>query len=58
MPPIPGTSNHGEGTAVDFVNPPVVRGSQPHTWLAANASQFGFEPLTDPDEPWHWDYTG
>lgn len=55
---IPGTSNHGEGTAVDFVNPPVVRGSHPHTWLAANASQFGFEPLTDPDEPWHWDYTG
>lgn len=55
---IPGTSNHGEGTAVDFVNPPVVRGSHPHTWLAANAAQFGFEPLTDPDEPWHWDYTG
>jgi len=55
---IPGTSNHGEGTAVDFVNPPVVRGSQTHTWLAANASKFGFEPLTDPDEPWHWDYTG
>jgi len=55
---IPGTSNHGEGTAVDFVNPPVVRGSHPHTWLAANAARFAFEPLTDPDEPWHWHYTG
>ena len=55
---IPGTSNHGEGTAVDFVNPPVVRGSPPHSWLADNAARFGFQPLTDPDEPWHWDYTG
>jgi secretion/DNA translocation related TadE-like protein len=55
---IPGTSNHGEGIAVDFVNPPVVRGEASHSWLAANASQFGFAPLTDPDEPWHWDYTG
>jgi LAS superfamily LD-carboxypeptidase LdcB len=53
----PGTSNHGEGIAVDFVNPPVVRGAVPHSWLTAHASQFGFEPLTDPDEPWHWDYT-
>jgi hypothetical protein len=53
----PGTSNHGEGIAVDFVNPPVVRGTVPHSWLTAHASQFGFEPLTDPDEPWHWDYS-
>lgn len=55
---IPGTSNHGEGVAVDFVNPPVVRGEAPHSWLTANASRFGFEPLTDPDEPWHWDHAG
>lgn len=55
---IPGTSNHGVGVAVDFVNPPVVRGSAPYSWLVANASRFGFEPLTDPDEPWHWDYAG
>jgi secretion/DNA translocation related TadE-like protein len=55
---IPGTSNHGEGIAIDFVNPPVTRGSAPHAWLTANASQFGFEPLTHPDEPWHWNYTG
>ncbi|WP_374945938.1 M15 family metallopeptidase [Agreia sp.] len=54
---IPGTSNHGEGIAVDFVNPPVVRGATSHSWLAANAARFGFSPLTDPDEPWHWDYT-
>jgi secretion/DNA translocation related TadE-like protein len=53
---IPGTSNHGEGLAVDFVNPPVVRGSEAHAWLAAHAGQFGFVPLTQPDEPWHWDY--
>jgi hypothetical protein len=55
---IPGTSNHGEGAAVDFVNPPVVRGAASHSWLVANAARFGFEPLIDPDEPWHWDYTG
>jgi hypothetical protein len=54
---IPGTSNHGDGIAVDFVNPPVVRGGAPHSWLVVNASRFGFEPLTDPDEPWHWDYS-
>ncbi|WP_052521496.1 M15 family metallopeptidase [Agreia bicolorata] len=54
---IPGTSNHGQAVAVDFVNPPVVRGAPPHAWLTDNAAQFGFEPLTDPDEPWHWDYT-
>lgn len=53
----PGTSNHGEGIAVDFVNPPVLRGTAQHSWLTAHASQFGFEPLTDPDEPWHWNYT-
>jgi secretion/DNA translocation related TadE-like protein len=53
----PGTSNHGEGIAVDLVNPPVVRGSAPHSWLVAHAAQFGFAPLTKPDEPWHWDYT-
>ncbi|MBF4633228.1 M15 family metallopeptidase [Agreia pratensis] len=55
---IPGTSNHGQALAVDFVNPPVVRGGAAHAWLVDNAAQFGFEPLTDPDEPWHWDYEG
>ncbi|PPF61475.1 hypothetical protein C5E11_15280 [Clavibacter michiganensis] len=55
---IPGTSNHGLAIAIDFVNPPVVRGASPHAWLVENAAQFGFEPLTDPDEPWHWDYAG
>jgi secretion/DNA translocation related TadE-like protein len=55
---IPGTSNHGQAIAIDFVNPPVVRGAAQHAWLVENAAQFGFEPLTDPDEPWHWDYAG
>ena len=55
---IPGTSNHGEAVAIDFVNPPVVRGDGTHEWLVARAADFGFAPLTDPDEPWHWDYVG
>lgn len=54
----PGTSNHGEAIAVDFVTSDVYRGSPAHDWLTANAAAFGFTPLLQPDEPWHWDYRG
>jgi hypothetical protein len=54
----PGTSNHGEAIAVDFVTSDVYRGSPAHDWLTANAPTFGFTPLLEPDEPWHWDYRG
>jgi hypothetical protein len=54
----PGTSNHGEAIAVDFVTSNVYAGSPAHDWLTANAPAFGFTPLLQPDEPWHWDYRG
>jgi hypothetical protein len=43
----PGYSNHQSGIAVDVST---------SSWLAANASRFGFV-RTVPDEPWHYEYT-
>jgi hypothetical protein len=44
---VPGTSNHGEGTAVDIdLNPAV------SAWLAGNASRYGFA-FDVSGEPWH-----
>jgi LAS superfamily LD-carboxypeptidase LdcB len=45
---VPGTSNHGKGTAVD-----VDKGRE---WMKKNAKRFGFETI--PREPWHFKYTG
>lgn len=55
----PGTSNHGWGLAIDFDQSLVWKKadgneSAAHTWLAANAADFGFS--RDPNEPWHWNY--
>lgn len=47
----PGTSNHGWGQAVDFNLT-----SAQSSWLAANASRFGYTRSTS--ESWHYDYTG
>lgn len=44
----PGYSNHQSGVAVDLTT---------SSWLAANASRFGFA-RTVPSEPWHYEYTG
>ena len=48
----PGTSNHGWGIALD-----IGEGAQ-REWMAKNGSRFGFEVLTDPNEPWHFDFRG
>lgn len=53
---VPGTSNHGWGTACDFGANVNVGGSAENNWMDANAPAFGFYP-TEPTEPWHFDYT-
>lgn len=46
---VPGTSNHGWGSAVDLdLNPEAQR------WMQNNAAKFGF--TTIPREPWHWEH--
>ncbi len=59
----PGTSNHGNGTAVDVASAPGVSlsyGSAGYQWLVANASRFGFswDEGSKVDEPWHWRFVG
>jgi len=50
----PGTSNHGWGIALD-IN---VNDGRVYQWLKAHGKKFGFHQLTDPWEPWHWEYRG
>lgn len=47
---VPGTSNHGWGTALDLN---VKSNPQSLAWLRQNASKFGFKNI--PREPWHWE---
>ena len=47
----PGESNHQSGRALDIS----VKNPETYTWLAANASAFGFK-RTVASEPWHWEY--
>ncbi|MBT0993237.1 D-alanyl-D-alanine carboxypeptidase family protein [Cellulomonas sp. DKR-3] len=60
---VPGTSNHGTGTAIDLGGGAQGFGTPEWTWLSENAAEFGWE---HPDwaeqtgskpEPWHWEYT-
>ena len=46
---VPGTSNHGWGSALDLELNPAAQ-----AWLQANASKFGFTNI--PKEPWHWEH--
>lgn len=61
---IPGTSNHGWGTAVDLCGGIQVFGSQQHRWMQENAPLYGFFHPTwaqqggSRPEPWHWEYGG
>lgn len=61
---VPGTSNHGWGTAVDLCGGVERFGTPPHEWMRANAPLYGwFHPSwAQPDgsrpEPWHWEYGG
>jgi D-alanyl-D-alanine carboxypeptidase len=57
---VPGTSNHGKGTALDFCGGVQNQGSVQFNWLRANSRAFGwFHPdwaYSNPFEPWHWEY--
>jgi LAS superfamily LD-carboxypeptidase LdcB len=57
---VPGTSNHGFGTALDFCGGVQNQGSIQFNWLRANSQRYGwFHPAwaySSPFEPWHWEY--
>lgn len=60
----PGTSNHGWGLALDLGGGVNRFGTPQHTWMRANAAQYGWilpgwaqEGGSKP-EPWHWEYIG
>jgi zinc D-Ala-D-Ala carboxypeptidase len=57
---VPGTSNHGLGTALDLCGGVQSQGSLQFNWLRANSQRFGwFHPswaYSSPFEPWHWEY--
>lgn len=46
---VPGTSNHGWGSAVDLK-----LNGEALAWFRANAKRFGFTNI--PREPWHWEH--
>ncbi len=52
-----GTSEHGNGLAVDITNGDLVGAGDPeHRWLVANGAQFGWYPISN--ESWHWEFRG
>jgi zinc D-Ala-D-Ala carboxypeptidase len=57
---VPGRSNHGLGTALDFCGGVENQGSLQFNWLRANSQRYGwFHPswaYSNPFEPWHWEY--
>jgi hypothetical protein len=61
---VPGTSNHGWGTAVDLCGGIQSFSSAEHQWMSENASLYGwFHPgwaqqNGSKPEPWHWEYGG
>ncbi len=61
---VPGTSNHGWGTALDLCGGIESFASPEHGWLLANAPvQDWFhpswaEPTGSKPEPWHWEFAG
>jgi hypothetical protein len=60
----PGTSNHGEGIAIDFSGGISRFGTAEHAWMRANAPAYGWnhpgwaQKGGSKPEPWHWEYTG
>jgi hypothetical protein len=53
----PGTSNHGFGLAVDLSRSDgkkLATSMPEYTWVAENASRFGFKRIAS--EAWHWEY--
>jgi hypothetical protein len=61
---VPGTSNHGWGTATDLCGGIQGFGTAQHAWMVANAPLYGwFHPSWarqggSKPEPWHWEYAG
>ena len=61
---VPGTSNHGWGTAVDLCGGIQSFSSVQHRWMNENAALYGwFHPgwaqqNGSKPEPWHWEYGG
>jgi hypothetical protein len=61
---VPGTSNHGWGTAVDLCDGVEAFGTATHLWMLENAPAFGWfhpswaEPGGGRPEPWHWEFAG
>lgn len=61
---VPGTSNHGWGTATDLCGGVQSFGTAQHDWLAAHAPAFGwFHPAWarrggSRPEPWHFEFGG
>ncbi len=59
---VPGTSNHGWGTATDLCGSIQVFGSPQHEWMRQNAPLYGwFHPSWaqqggSKPEPWHWEF--
>ena len=53
----PGTSEHGNGLAVDVTNGHIVGVGDPeYTWLRNNAVRYGWYPISN--ESWHWEFRG
>jgi len=53
----PGTSEHGNGLAVDITNGQIIgRGDPEWDWMNNNAAQFGWYPISN--ETWHWEFRG
>jgi hypothetical protein len=61
---VPGTSNHGWGTATDLCGGIQDFGTPAHRWMTANAPLYGWfhpgwaQPGGSRPEPWHWEYGG
>ena len=61
---VPGTSNHGWGTAVDLCGGIESFGTVQHQWMLVNAPLYGWfhpgwaEPSGSRPEPWHWEFGG
>lgn len=59
---VPGTSNHGWGTATDLCGGIQTFGSPQHEWMRQNAPLYGwFHPqwaqqAGSKPEPWHWEF--
>jgi len=53
----PGTSEHGNGLAVDITNGHIIGQGDPEwAWMNTHAAQFGWYPISN--ETWHWEFRG